>query len=147
MTVRPATGFDEAAMVEAWRLALDARGRPPSKARQTRVRAKLRDPLALALVAEDEGRVVGMLLAEPSRAAGAIEPGVLHLAMLFVAPAAQRCGHGTSLVAGLLDRYPSVRVWSSGAVEFYEGLGFRRTGLELELGVQLESPALQCDPA
>lgn len=144
MTVRPATGLDETAMVAAWADAQGARGLPPSKARQARVRAELRHPLALGLVATDGPRVVGMLLAEPWRDAdGRPAAGVLHLAMLFVAPAAQRQGHGSALVAALLARYPSVRVRTREAVPFYEALGFRVTGRGDDAGVELESPALQ----
>ena len=142
MTVRPATGLDEAAMIGAWVAAQGARGLPPSKARQSRVRAKLREPLALGLVSGDP--VVGMLLAEPWRSPeGRLVGGELHLSMLFVAPASQRAGHGTALVTALLARYPQVRVWSRDAVGFYEGLGFTRTGAESDVGVELESPALQ----
>lgn len=138
MTVRPATGFDEAAALEAWRLALDVRGRPPSKVRQAQVRATLRGPLVLTLVAEHDGCVVGMLLAEPSRCAGVVEPGVLQLSMLYVAPAHQRRGHGTALLEALLARYPAVRAEpTEESVDFFERAGFRpRTDHHV-------SPALQ----
>lgn len=144
MTVRTATGLDETAMVAVWADALAARGLPPSRTRQSQLRSALRGPLALGLVAVDGPAVVGVLLAEPWRHEdGRPVPGVLHLAMLSVAPAAQRQGHGSDLVAALLARYPCVRLRARDAVPFFEALGFRSTGRGSDAGVELESPALQ----
>jgi ribosomal protein S18 acetylase RimI-like enzyme len=106
------------------------------------VRAKLRDPKALLLVAEDDGRPVGMLLAELARAddgAGAVVPGLLHLSMLFVHPAAQRRGVGTALLRALTDRYPRVQVWTGAdndaALALFAAAGFRPSGRTQELAV------------
>lgn len=140
MTVRAATGLDEAAMVAGWASALAARGRPPSKAGQSRVRAALREPLALGPVAVADGAVVGMLLAEPWRdGTGRPVAGVLHLAMLSVAPAAQRQGHGRALLEALLARYPRVRARCDEAAPLLLHCGFAPSGDELE------SPALQAE--
>jgi ribosomal protein S18 acetylase RimI-like enzyme len=142
VTARPATGLDEGAAVAAWVSAQAALGRAPSKARQSRVRAKLRDPLALGLVSGDP--VVGMLLAEPWRdAQGRPAPGVLHLSMLFVAADAQGQGHGTALLDALLARYPRVRLWAGEAAGFFAAQSFTRTGRVGEVGEELESAALQ----
>lgn len=147
--VRPATRFDENAAVGAWRAALDIRGRPPGAARITRVRTKLRASDALALVADDDGAVTGMLLAELARnddGAGAVLPGVLHLSMLFVHPDHWRRGVGRALLAALITRYPAVQVWTAAdnveALAAYDDAGFVRTGRSQQLSsgqvIQLE---------
>jgi ribosomal protein S18 acetylase RimI-like enzyme len=125
-----------------WQAAQAARGRRSGGTRAQRVRAKLRDPRALLLVAERDGRPVGMLLAELARAddgAGPVVPGLLHLSMLFVAPDAQRAGVGTALLRALTDRYPRVQVWTgadnTAALALYAAAGFRASGRTQELAV------------
>ena len=139
MTVRPGTRFDEDAAVDVWRACLGVRGRPPSAARIAQVRRTLRGRDALHLVAEDDGRVVGMLLAELSTE----ERGVLDLSMLFVHPDHWRRGIATSLLSALTSRYPRVHVWTDDP-EPYERSGFVRTGRVRDDLVQLaKSPAAQ----
>ena len=56
MRTRVATQLDEAAALDVVRADGETTGRQPSKARQQRVRSKLRSPTALTLLAEDDGR-------------------------------------------------------------------------------------------
>ncbi len=142
--VRTATRFDEGPAISVWQAALAVRGRPPGIARTTRVRAKLRAPDALALVADDDGAVVGMLLAELARAddgAGPSSPGLLHLSMLFARPDAVASTIGSALLDGLTGRYPAVLGWVSAQdVLFpaYEVAGFTPTGRTREDGALVE---------
>jgi len=107
-------------------------GRQPAKARLLRVRDKLRSPAALTLVADNDGRVTGFLHAELARAddgAGPVEPGLLHLSLLCVAPDARRSGVATALLLGLLDRFPVISTWApEDARDLLLGVGFRATG-------------------
>ncbi len=135
--------------VEAWRLAQAGRGLRPSSARLERVREKVAEGL-LVVVAEGDD-VLGMALGEPGRAkdgAGDLEPGLLHLAMVFVVPAHQRQGLGAALVEGLADAawvetYRNVSVWTR-TPEFYEACGLDRSGREngdaVQLVAELEAP-------
>jgi ribosomal protein S18 acetylase RimI-like enzyme len=136
-TVRPGTGLDEDDAVAVWQAAQAERGRRSGGTRAQRTRAKLRAPDALLLVAVREDDVVGMLLAELARAddgAGRPVPGVLHLSMLFVAPAAQRTGVGRALLDALVARYPRVQVWADGEESgFFTAAGFAPTGRTQEL--------------
>ena len=114
MRVRVAIEPDEQPVLDVLRADGAVTGRQPSKARLARVRAKLRSPAALTLVADD-GAVVGALLAELGRAddgAGPLEPGLLHLSLLCVAPEHRRRGVGRALLRGLLERFPHVSTWA-----------------------------------
>ncbi len=141
--VRTATRFDEGPALSVWQAALAVRGRPPGIARTTRVRSKLRAPDALALVADDDGSVVGMLLAELARdddGTGAVLPGVLHLSMLFIRPDAVAVV-ARALLTGLTDRYPGVHAWVAAddlLLPSYELVGFTRTGRTRDDGVLLQ---------
>ena len=141
VTVRPATAYDEQAAVTIWAAARSATGLSPSDARRTQIRSKLRAPLALCLVAEDEGVPVGMLLAELGRSEdgrGVVTPGLLHLSMLFVTPEHQRQGVGRTLVQALTGRYGWVSAWAAadnaGALGCLQACGFAPTGREQPLG-------------
>jgi hypothetical protein len=97
VTVRPGTRFDEDAALDVWRGVLGRVGRPPSAARVAQARRQLSGRNALFLVAEDDARVVGLLLAELST----VQPGMLEVALLF--------GEQTDeLLASLKARYPVV---------------------------------------
>ena len=141
-TVRPATAYDENAAVTLWAAARAATGLSPSDARRTQVRGKLRAPLALCLLAEDDqGEPVGMLLAELGRSddgAGKVAPGLLHLSMLFVTPERQRTGVGRALVIALTGRYGWVSGWveadNAGALGCLQACGFALTGREQPSG-------------
>ena len=111
MRVRVATQLDEQGVLDVLRADGEATGRQPAKARLAAVRATLRSPGTLTLVADDDATVVGALVAElATRPAGggAAEAGVLRLTLLCVAPGARRRGAGRALVRGLLHRFDRV---------------------------------------
>ena len=115
MRVRVATGFDEQGVLDVLRADGEATGRQPSKARLAALRATLRSPGTLTLVADREGEVLGVLLAEiarPDDGADVAEPGLLHVPLLCVAPQSRRAGVGRALVRALLARFSDVSTWS-----------------------------------
>ena len=99
MRTRVATSLDEAAALDVVRADGETTGRQPSKATLASLRGVLRSPTTLALLAEDDGAVLGLLVAE-------LRGRELHLSLLCVAPAHRRRGAGRALVRALLDRYP-----------------------------------------
>ena len=101
MRVRVATQLDEPAAVDVVRADGEATGRQPSKATLAALRAVLRSPTSLTLVADDEGTVVGLLVAE-------LRGRELQLTLLCVAPEHRRRGAGRALVGALVERYPDV---------------------------------------
>lgn len=138
MRVRVATQYDEPAVLDVLRADGDATGRQPSKARLAAVRAVLRSPRTLTLVADDDGAVVGVLLAElgPGHdGVGPVEPGMLHLPLLCVAPQHRRRGAGRLLLRRLLSRFEHVSTWTSddGVRALLEGEGFTATGRRAEV--------------
>ena len=122
--------------VEVWRAALAADGVRPAAARLARMRAKVAAPDALLVVALADERVVGTALGEWGRAGGgtgALEPGLLHLALLAVLPAARRSGLGTTLIEGLADAAyvrgaRRLSLWTPGSREFLLACGLEPTG-------------------
>jgi ribosomal protein S18 acetylase RimI-like enzyme len=136
---------DLPAAVEVWREANIARGRPPSPSRVERVRVKLADPAAIVIVAVVDGRVDGMVLAEPGRAsggAGALVPGLCHISMVFVRPSLQGQGLGRLLLSRLEEEarrlgYVRLQVWTGvrneAARRLYRGAGFRAGGPDATL--------------
>ena len=86
-------------------------------------------PSGRLLLAEHEGRVVGVI------AAREIEPGVCEMKRLFVRPAAHGIGIGRALVERLIDesrdagfrsmRLDTIADRMGAAVALYERLGFR----------------------
>ncbi len=144
MRVRAATAYDEQSALDVLRADGELTGRQPSKARLARVRAKLRSPEALVLVADDDG-IAGLLLAELGRAddgAGPVEPGLLHLSLLCVTPERRRTGVGRALLRGLLRRFDHVSTWTSDEAvrALLEGEGFTSTG---RTGEVRGAPAVQ----
>jgi ribosome-associated protein len=152
--IRVALPSDHAGAVAAWRAAQAGRGLRPPAARVARVEQKVAE--GLVVVAVEGDAVVGMALGEPGRAkdgAGDVEPGALHLSMVFVAPDVQRQGLGAALVEGLADAawaqgYRALTTWS-GTPAFYEACGLERTGRTqtrpdgseaVQLGAELEAP-------
>jgi ribosomal protein S18 acetylase RimI-like enzyme len=106
--VRPGTGLDEDGVVAVWQAAQADRGRRSGGRRAQRVRAALRDPLALLLVAEDDdGAVAGALVAGLARDDGAV---LLDVRLLCAAPRSPSPGVTDALLRALGDRYPQVRV-------------------------------------
>ncbi len=84
--------------------------------------------------------IVGMALAEPGRlddGTGGLDPTLLHVSMVFVHPATQGIGVGSSLVLHVLDAarslgYQRADVWTyrdnTPARRLYEGAGMAITG-------------------
>lgn len=128
--VRTGTGLDEDAALALWQTAEARAGRRSGGTRTQRTRARLRSPAALLLVAERDGEVVGVLLAELARDEdGRGLPGVLEVALLSVAPGAQRSGVGRALLDALVARYPRLQVWAAAdAVAFFERTGLQPSG-------------------
>lgn len=131
--------------VEVWRAALAADGVRPPAARVARVRDKVAAPDALLVVTVVRERVVGMALGEWGRAGGgtgALEPGLLHLALLAVLPAARRRGIGTTLVEGLADAAyvrgaRRLSLWTPSSRDFLLACGLEPTGSTREAGAPL----------
>jgi GNAT superfamily N-acetyltransferase len=127
------------AAVSVWRAANVARGAPHGTERTARIRAKLSASEAQAFVAL-RPEIVGMALAEPGRlddGAGELDPTLLHISMVFVHPAAQETGVGSSLVIHVLDAarslgYQRAGVWTyhdnTPARMLYESVGMATTG-------------------
>ena len=101
MRTRVATALDEAAALDVVRADGETTGRQPSKATLAALRSVLRSPTTLAVVAEDDGAVLGLLVAE-------LRGRELQLSLLCVAPEHRHRGAGRALVRALLYRYPSV---------------------------------------
>ena len=90
--------------VGVWHAARLATGRTPSAARTQRVAAKVHARVEAgdtALLAHYGDRAAGMLVAEPFRDDGVLDPACGHLSMLFVDPALWGCGVGGALVRSL----------------------------------------------
>ena len=105
---------------------------PPGSARTARVRAELRAPTSLLLVAGDP--VVGMLLV-------ALVRRRLEVTLLCVHPDHQRVGVGRCLVAAAVGRYPTIAAWSSEPA-VCEALGLARTGVTRDDGyVEVAAPS------
>lgn len=127
------------AAVSVWRAANVARGASHGAERTARIRAKLSASDALAFVALGP-EIVGMALAEPGRCAdgeGGLDPALLHISMVFVHPATQGTGVGSSLVLHVFDAarslgYQRVGVWTyrdnTPARRLYESVGMTTTG-------------------
>lgn len=162
MELRRATGSDVEAAVEVWRAERAKAGQRPPAARVPRVAEKLAAPDALLVVAAEGDEVVGFALGEWGRADdGALEPGLLHLALLTVHPSAQRSGLGSALADALADlAYPKgarrLQAWVPagdpvangflGAVGFTAEGGVRADGLtrwEAELEAPLREVAVR----
>lgn len=90
-----------------WLAANEARDRMRSAAWKARVREKLADPVALAVVAVDRRSIVGMALGEPGRRLdgdGPREPQLLHVSMVFVHPSRWGEGIGRALLEELFAK-------------------------------------------
>ena len=124
--VRPSGTHDEEAILDVVRDAFGAGGRDPAEevgiVRETWIHRT--GPRRLELVAEDDGVVVGHVLAATGDLAGHDVPAV---APLGVATHRQRDGIGTALMAHLLDE-AAARGWSLllllGDPEYYGRFGF-----------------------
>ena len=117
--MRVAGAYDEQPVLDVLRADGDATGRQPSKARLAAVRATLRSPATLTLVAVSDGAVLGFVLAElapddEADDAPAADPSRprLHVPVLCVAPRSRRSGVGRALVRALLARFADVSTWS-----------------------------------
>ncbi len=99
------------------------------------LRAQLKAPLSLFLVAERDGRLVGT-----SKAAGQADGSIL-LQRLYVDPAEQRSGVGEALLAETVAAFPwahnidlEVEPQNSRAVNFYSKHGFAALGETSDCG-------------
>lgn len=104
------------------------------------LRARAADPDALLLVAEMEGKVIGMVLMLPGRdrdGAGDILPGQHHLTGLAVHPGYQRSGAGSALLDAALSEAAArastrVTLWAAkdntAAQRLFALRGFTPTG-------------------
>jgi ribosomal protein S18 acetylase RimI-like enzyme len=131
---------DGAAAVRVWRLANVARGKVPDDNRRARVRTKLAEAHALALVAARAGEVVGMALAEPGRddgGAGAVLPYLCHISMVFVHPEHWGRRIGQQLLDAVAEHaarrgHLVLQLWTGQtnhqAQHLYQRAGFRPTG-------------------
>jgi GNAT superfamily N-acetyltransferase len=129
-----------AAAVRVWHLANVARGKVPDENRCARVRTKLAEPDALAVVAVLAGKPVGMALAEPGRAedgVGAPLPHLCHVSMVFVHPGYWGRRIGRRLLDTVADHaarrgHHVLQLWTGQANQraqrLYERVGFRPTG-------------------
>lgn len=92
LEIRTMRTIDLDGAVRVWQLANIERGKSSAPERVAGVIDKLRAPSATAYVAADGDAITGMVLLEPYRAddgAGAVVPGALHLAIVFIAPSSQ----------------------------------------------------------
>jgi ribosomal protein S18 acetylase RimI-like enzyme len=133
------------AAVRVWQLANLARGKVPDENRRARVRTKLTEPDALAVVAADAGGIVGMALAEPGRdddGLGASLPHLCHISMVFVHPEhwGRRVGQRLlDAVAGHAAQRGQfvLQLWTGQdnhrAQRLYRRAGFRPTGRTKQL--------------
>lgn len=149
LELRIALPTDVPGAVAAWRASLAGTGRRPAAARVSRVEEKVTE--GLLVVAVDGEDVVGMALGEPGRAKdgrGDLEPGLLHVSMVYVVPDHQGHGLGAALVEGLADAaweqdYRNVSLWTA-EPEFFEACGLERSGRLQEglvhLTAELEAP-------
>lgn len=115
------------AAVRVWVNARRAAGEPPSRRRVARVEAKVADPDCTLVTVSMTDRVVGMLLAEPFRAAagcGDMVPGWGHISMVFVEPRFHRRGVGSRLIRALGDdqRWNHLSVWTRVSNHAAQGL-------------------------
>jgi GNAT superfamily N-acetyltransferase len=131
---------DVAAAVRVWHLANIARGKVPDENRCTRVRTKVSDANALAVVAAQAGEVVGMALAEAGRVddgVGTLLPYLCHISMVFVHP--QHWGRriGQQLLDTVAEHAAQrghlvLQIWTGQtnhrARHLYQRAGFRPTG-------------------
>jgi ribosomal protein S18 acetylase RimI-like enzyme len=139
MSVRGMLPDELEAAVGVWRAANVARGAPHGAERTARIRAKISASDVLPFVAL-RPEIVGMALAEPGRlddGVGELDPTLLHISMVFVHPAVQGTGVGSSLVHHVLDvarslGYQQAGVWTysdnTPARRLYESVGMTTTG-------------------
>jgi ribosomal protein S18 acetylase RimI-like enzyme len=124
------------------------RGQPVPKSRVDDVRESLQRPDARFLVADDNGVVVGMTLAEPSRISreegrlsvhnGPLIPHLCHLYLLFVVPERWGEGIGRKLLDAIVtdaseQGYSRIHLFvhdgNDRAFALYRNGGFAPTGL------------------
>jgi ribosomal protein S18 acetylase RimI-like enzyme len=135
LTASLAGATQEEAALRVWHRANAARGLPPTREREARVRDKVREVDALLLAATDDSLVVGMLLLEPGRAGPDSPYG--HVSMVFVDPERWGRGIGGELLdaATALARerdWLALSLWTRTSNEqaqrLYAKHGFRDTG-------------------
>lgn len=139
-----ATPSDREALLAVWRAAILARrrGRAVPADVEARVRQNLAAPEAMAVMAREGERVVGMALGLPGRAddgAGETIAGLCHVASVYVLPERWGLGLGRVLLEELLRAarrrgYVRAQLWTQAdngrALALYRRLGFALTGRE-----------------
>lgn len=101
------------------------------------LRAQLSLPDALFLVADENGTIVGHILAHARR------PPALTIARLYVRPSLQRRGIGSRLIGVAVARHPACEVVrleveadNAKGLAFYRGQGFQAIGERMEEGIR-----------
>jgi ribosomal protein S18 acetylase RimI-like enzyme len=145
ITTRPAGLSDLAAAAAVWEQANVARDKAPGTERIARVKAKLADPGAVVIVAEEGSEVVGMALAEPGLAddgVGSSLPELCHISMVFVHPGHWGKAIGaellTAIAAAAEERgHSTLQLWTGQnnerAQRLYRRCGFSPTGRTKQL--------------
>lgn len=142
VVIRPGNSSDIEPAISVWRAANAERrnGRPVSPEHEKRVQGFLQKPDTFLVVAEADGKVVGMAVGMQGRTQDGAGPpieGLCHVSMIFVAPQYWGTGIGGKLVDATLDEarsreYGRVQLWTQNdnprAQRLYEGRGFTHTG-------------------
>jgi len=120
--VRFAAADEVDTAVDLWRTSNEARisGPPTPPEVEATVRGWIATPDAMLLVAEREGRIIGMTLAVDARedhGRGLAIPGLCHVSLVFVAPDAWGQGIGALLLDALLTEvrrrgYQRTQLWT-----------------------------------
>lgn len=141
LTVRRGTESDADTAFGIWEASISRRrGRPPTAAGSLRVRNRLTGKSdGLLLIAEEDGRAVGMAWGIEARAddgAGDAVPGVFHLSLMFIDPARWGEGIGRHLTQALFETLPksgmrAIELWTHEdnvrAQRLYTRCGFKAT--------------------
>ena len=163
--VRDGRQSDVEAAVAVWQQANTARrgGTPAPETHEARVRGYLASSDSFLSVAQDGADLVGMALGMQGLdqdGKGPPLPGLCHISMVFVHP--DRWGHGIGrmllqhlLAEARVRTYTRCQLWTHAdnerAQKLYEGLGFRRSGREIDddMGdriVHFQLPSLKSAP-
>lgn len=143
MKIRDGQVGDDKDAVALWVDAHAARtGERSRSLRGEGFRLSLHSPDSLVVVAEEDGRLVGLVLGRQGRSddgAGPPVAGLIHISAVFVSPEHWGKGIGRELVSAILRRarirnYDKAQLWTQSdnerATRLYERLGFKKSGRE-----------------